>query len=143
MHEFLCLITKFNTTFHELSKSYMIDAILSQIEGENSKYIFGPSSSVMTVVSALSTQSLTIAEAPLMSGLNKGNIAFKLYEAQIIPCLLHNSESWIGMTKKHLEVLQKFQDQFVRKVLRIPLSTPKAIMQYDTGLWSMDWRMKY
>ena len=27
----------------------MIDAILSQIEGENSKYIFGPSSSVMTV----------------------------------------------------------------------------------------------
>ena len=41
--------TKSNTTFHELSKSYMIDAILSQIEGENSKYIFGPSSSVMTV----------------------------------------------------------------------------------------------
>ena len=49
MHEFLCLITKSNTTFHELSKSYKIDAILSQIEGENSKYIFGPSSSVMTV----------------------------------------------------------------------------------------------
>ena len=49
MHEFLCLITKSNTTFHELSKSYMIDAILSQIEGENSKYIFGPSLSVMTV----------------------------------------------------------------------------------------------
>ena len=49
MHEFLCLITKSNTTFHELSKSYMIDAILSQIEGENSKYIFGPSLSVMTL----------------------------------------------------------------------------------------------
>ena len=28
----------------------MIDAILSQIEGENSKYIFGPSLSVMTKV---------------------------------------------------------------------------------------------
>ena len=86
---------------------------------------------------------IQIAEAPLMSGLNKGSIAFKLFDAQIIPCLLHNSESWIGMTKKHLEVLQKFQDKFIRKVLRIPLSTPKAIMQYDTGLWPMEWRIKY
>ena len=56
MHEFLCLITKSNTTFHELSKSYMIDAILSQIEGENSKYIFGPSSSVMTVDNAVASK---------------------------------------------------------------------------------------
>ena len=86
---------------------------------------------------------IQIAEAPLMGGLNKGSIAFKLYEAQIIPALLHNSESWIGITKKHLQMLQKFQDRFIRKVLRIPLSTPKAIMQYDTGLWPMDWRIKY
>ena len=55
MHEFLCLIPKSNTTFHELSKSYLIDAILSQIEGENSKYIFGPSSSVMTVLNSEQT----------------------------------------------------------------------------------------
>ena len=52
MHYFLCLIPKSNTTFHELSKSYKIDSIFSQIEGENRKYIFGPSSSVMTVAAA-------------------------------------------------------------------------------------------
>ena len=86
---------------------------------------------------------IQIAEAPLMGGLRKGNVAFKLFEAQIIPALLHNCESWIDIDKKNIEELQKFQEAFIRKVLRIPDSTPKAIMQYDTGLWPMEWRIKY
>ena len=86
---------------------------------------------------------IQIAESPLMGGLNCGSVAFKLYEAQIISSLLHNSESWIGINDKHIQLLQKFQDEFIRKVLRLPSSAPKAIMQYDTGLWPMEWRIKY
>ena len=86
---------------------------------------------------------IQIADAPIMGGLNCGSIAFKLFNAQIIPSLLHNSESWIGITKKHIKMLQKFQDEFIRKVLRLPSSTPKAIMNYDSGLWPMEWRIKY
>ena len=28
-------------------------------------------------------------------------------------------------------------------LFRLPSSVPKAIMQYDTGLWPMEWRIKY
>ena len=86
---------------------------------------------------------IQVSDAPQMGCLNKGNVALKLFEAQIIPALLHNCESWIDLQPKHIKVLQKFQDKFVRKVLRIPDSTPKAIMQYDTGMWPMEWRIKY
>jgi len=54
--------------------------------------------------------------------------AFKLFEAQVIPALLFNSESWIGLTNTHISDLQNFQDKFVRKLLRLPPSTPKATL---------------
>lgn len=85
---------------------------------------------------------IQIAEAPIMGGLRKGNVAFKLFEAQIVPALLHNCESWIGIDHKHVELLQKFQERFIRRVLRLPDSTPKAILQHDTGMWPMEWRIK-
>ena len=86
---------------------------------------------------------IQIAEAPIMGGLRKGNVAFNLFEAQIIPALLHNCESWIEIDHKHIELLQKFQERFIRRVLRLPDSTPKAIMEHDTGMWPMEWRIKY
>ena len=38
--------------------------------------------------------------------------ALKMYEAQVIPALLFNSESWIGLTDTHISDLQNFQDKF-------------------------------
>ena len=67
--------------------------------------------------------------------------AFKLFEAMIIPALLHNCESWTGITDKHYEKLQKFQDNFIRKVLHLHKSTPKAILQWDIGMMPMKWRI--
>ena len=84
---------------------------------------------------------IQIAESPVMSGLGNATIAFRLYEAQIIPSLLHNAESWIGITDKIINDLQDFQDKFTRKVLRLPPSTTKAIYQWDSGLMSMKWRI--
>ena len=86
---------------------------------------------------------IQIAEAPIMGGLNKGNVAFRLFEAQIIPALIHNAESWISITKKHIKDLQIFQDNFIKRVLRLPKSNPNAILQHDTGMWPMEWRIKY
>ena len=49
---------------------------------------------------------LKLAENPIMGGLGNSKSAFKLYESSIIPALLHNCESWIGMNEKHLILLQ-------------------------------------
>ena len=73
-------------------------------------------------------------ENPLMDGLSSAKCPFKLFEAQVIPSLLTNCESWIGITEKHIEDLQKFQDEFIRKVLRIAKTTTKAIINWDIEL---------
>ena len=57
------------------------------------------------------------ADHHFMNGLGQSKTAFNLFEAQIIPCLLHNAESWIGITKKQIKELQDFQDTFIRLVL--------------------------
>ena len=80
-------------------------------------------------------------ENPLMDGLSSAKCPFKLFEAQVIPSLLTNCESWIGITDKHIEDLQKFQDEFIRKVLRIAKTTTKAIINWDIGLAPMKWRI--
>ena len=84
---------------------------------------------------------IQIAESPIMGGLGNSTIAFRLFEAQIIPALLHNAESWIGITDKIIKDLQDFQDKFIRKVLQLPTSTTKAIYQWDSGMLSMKWRI--
>ena len=86
---------------------------------------------------------IQIAENPWMCGLGGSQIGLKLFESMIIPALLHNCESWIGLTDKHVKDLQQFQEKFIRRLFRLPLSTPKAILSYDTGMLSMKWRIAY
>ena len=62
-----------------------------------------------------------------MGGTGNSLAAIKLFEAQIIPALLHNCESWIGIHQIHSSGLQEFQDKFIRKLLRLPQTKPKAI----------------
>ena len=87
------------------------------------------------------TEIIKLAESPLMGVTGNSLPAFRLYESTIIPTLIHNCESWIGLTQKHLDDLQSFQNKFIRDVLRLPVSTPKAILQYDVGLMPMKWRI--
>ena len=59
----------------------------------------------------------------------------------MIPALLFNSESWIGIRDTHISDLQNFQYKFVKKLLRLPPSTPKAILHWDSGMKLMKWRI--
>ena len=77
---------------------------------------------------------IQVSETPMMNGNGNLMAAFKLYEAQVIPTLLFNSESWIGLTDTHISDLQNFQDKFVRKLLRLPPYTRKAILHWDSGM---------
>ena len=76
-----------------------------------------------------------VSETPMMDGNGK------LYESKVILALLFNSESWIEITDTHIPDLQNFQDKFVRKLLRMPPSTPKDIIHWDSGLKLMKWRI--
>ena len=76
---------------------------------------------------------IKICEAPLMGGTGNSITAIRLFEAQVVPALLHNCESWIGLKDTHISDLQDFQDKFIRKLLWLPPSTPKALLKWDTS----------
>ena len=82
-----------------------------------------------------------ISEHPMMASLGNARTPFKLFEAEVIPALLFNAESWIGFNEKHSKLLQDFQDRFVRRVFQVHVSTPKAILSYDSELLPMKWRV--
>ena len=84
---------------------------------------------------------IQIAEVPFMSALGNVTIGIRLYESQVIPALLFNSESWIGLNNTHLTDLQNFQDKFLRKLMRLPPTTPKAILHWDGIMETMKWRI--
>ena len=52
---------------------------------------------------------IQIANTPIMAGLRNSRIAFKLFEAIVIPALLNNCASWIGINKTHLEFCRSFK----------------------------------
>ena len=58
------------------------------------------------------------------------NMAIKLFEAQIVPSLFYNCKRWIGITPTQIAELQSIQDKFMRKLMRLPPSTPKAIIHW-------------
>ena len=72
-----------------------------------------------------SEEILKIADTTFMCRLGHSKTALNLFEAQVIPALLHNAETWIGMANKQVKELQKFQDIFIRKVRRPAPSTTK------------------
>ena len=84
---------------------------------------------------------IAVSEAPLMSSTGNSLSAIKLFEAQVIPALLHNSETWIDITETHIADLESFQEKFMRKLMRSAGSTPKAILHWDSGLKLMRWRI--
>ena len=47
-----------------------------------------------------------LADAPIMGADGTSMAAIKLYEATVVPALLFNSESWIGITEAQTNELQ-------------------------------------
>ena len=68
-------------------------------------------------------------------------LPFKTDKRSLITPLLNNCESWIGIKDPQVNLLQKFQEEFIGKVLRISNKTTKAIINWDVGLPPMKWRI--
>ena len=84
---------------------------------------------------------IQISESPIMGGLGNSTAPFKLYDATIAEGLLTNCESWIGINQNHIDMLQSFQDKFIKKALRLADSIPKALLTWDIGLTPVKWRI--
>ena len=64
------------------------------------------------------------------------------YETKVIPKLLNNAESWLGINDSHLTTLQEFQDNFLRKVFQVAAKgTPKGMLCLDSQILPMKWKI--
>ena len=62
-------------------------------------------------------------------------IAAKQYhEGIILSKLLYNCESWINLTKKNIEDLEKIQNNVIKRLLRIPFSTPSLGLLHELNI---------
>jgi hypothetical protein len=59
----------------------------------------------------------------------------------IIPSLINNCSTWIGITTSLEKKLEDLQEQFIRLMLEVPVSTPKAALRAETGMLSMKHRV--
>ena len=84
---------------------------------------------------------IMLADAPMMGADGSSTTTIKIFEAQGISGLLLNCKSWIGITDSQIAELQNFQDKFERKLLHLPIPTPKAILHLDGGMEMMKWRI--
>ena len=67
--------------------------------------------------------------------------ALVLWEMSVCPMLLNNSNTWTQISESSIEQLEELQNMFVRVLLHLPVSTPKPVLTFDTGLLSMRHRI--
>ena len=57
--------------------------------------------------------------------------AKQYHEGIVVTKLLYNSESWTNLTKTNIEELEKIQNNSLKRLLRIPYSTPSLGLLYE------------
>ena len=67
--------------------------------------------------------------------------AIDIWEAAILPSLLHNSGTWVDISEETLKKLDSLQNLFVQVLLKLPHSTPLPALRGVTGLLGMKWRI--
>ena len=67
--------------------------------------------------------------------------ALILWEACIVPTLLHGAGTWTNMTARTVDKLNSLQMWFTRMVLEVGPGAPLAALRWDTGLVDMKLRI--
>ena len=69
--------------------------------------------------------------------------AWDLWNLAVVPSLINNCSTWIGMTSEMVDKLETLQKKYIRMMLEVPVSTPKMALRAETGLLSMKHRIWY
>ena len=64
--------------------------------------------------------------------------AKQYHEGIVVAKLLYNCETWTNLTKKNIEDLEKIQNNSIKRLLRIPFSTPSLGLLYELGIPSIN-----
>jgi hypothetical protein len=65
---------------------------------------------------------------------------WRLVHACILPILTHGAETW-NPTKAELKEAQRILNNTLKRILRIPTTTPSEIITAETGVWDIETQM--
>ena len=66
-------------------------------------------------------------------------VAMKLREALLVNSTLFNSESWHGVTQKHIKSLESVDEALLRTILKAHSKTPMEFLYLETGALLLRW----
>ena len=85
---------------------------------------------------------MEVCEDPRLIGFPTAMGPISEFETKVIPKLLNNAESWLGINESHIKTLQDFQDNFLRKVFQVAAKgTPKGMLRLDSQILPMRWKI--
>ena len=64
-------------------------------------------------------------------------VGLDIFELSVVPSLLNNAETWVGMNTDTEDRLDNLQNCMFRTIFAVPKSTPKPILRWDLGHLSM------
>jgi hypothetical protein len=69
---------------------------------------------------------------------NKMNmdLIWRLTKACIIPTLTYGAEAWIT-TDSEIKQIQKILDNVIKRILKLPTTTPSECLMMETGIWNI------
>ena len=123
--------------FLEISQQerYLGDIISDN--GTNNKNILSRKNKGLGLVNEISAM---LVEA--MLGKDHFEIAMLVRNAILVSSLIFNCEAWYGLKKKEIEVLEKIDEQLLRKILDCPSKTPKYLIYLELGIVPISFLIK-
>ena len=76
-----------------------------------------------------------------MQAMGGMEVAWQIWERSIVPALLANCGSWVGISKTTIKTLNDLQSLYCRLIYSCPDSTPIPSLRGKAGLLSMDFRI--
>jgi hypothetical protein len=82
-----------------------------------------------------------IMSDPRMQAMGGMAGAWDIWERSIIPSLLANCGSWVGISRKAIELADEAQNMYCRLIYSCPASTPKPVLRGEAGLLNCEHRI--
>ena len=70
-------------------------------------------------------------------------VRLELFQKCLVPALIYGLAAWGSISEVEINLLERVHGKYLKKVLKLPCSTPYAPMIMETGMWTFKERLKY
>ena len=70
-------------------------------------------------------------------------VKIKLFETCLILAILYGFKAWGKILKSEMQAIEKIQNQSLKKILQLPVTTPSTGLLMETGIWPAKERIEH